>query len=103
MYRACQAALLSRGFTNTNLYGLCVGLDALFAQPDHLPVDIAKRIREAKTAKDAAYEWGHSSAADARRVLGWTVEGVREILKTLAVPGVDWTLVEPDLPEPRQK
>ena len=55
MYRCARAAINARGYRDTNVYGLGVGLQHLFLEPEELPLAFLKQLREAKDYKDAVY------------------------------------------------
>ncbi|MFH1143799.1 MAG: hypothetical protein V1774_04575 [Candidatus Eisenbacteria bacterium] len=101
LYRASRAALLSKGFMDTNLYGLCTGLEQLLIAPGELPSEVVVQLREGKSIKDSVYSGGRSSRSEAQQMLGWALPVVRRVLTLLSLPDLDPSKVDPELPEPR--
>jgi uncharacterized protein (UPF0332 family) len=103
MSRCARAAIRSRGYRDTNLYGLCVGLQKLCIEPGELPPAVVKQIREAKDIKDAVYEGHRSSPHDAKRLFQWAHGLAKAVFEQLALPGFDAGALASGLPEPTQK
>lgn len=103
-YRAAQAALRARGYRDTNMYGLCIGLEHLFVEPGLLDATSVERLREAKDQKDLVYEGGlRATPQEAHDVVLWAAALVRRILEILAIPEFDPAKVEVALPPPRPR
>ncbi len=103
-YRSAQAALRSRGYRDTNMYGLCVGLQHLFVEPGLLASQSVDLLREAKDQKDLVYEGGNrATAQEAHDMVLWAAAFVRRILEILAIPEFDPGKVDVSLPPPRQR
>lgn len=103
-YRAAQAALRARGYRDTNLYGLCIGLQNLFVEPGNLDAGSVDRLREAKDQKDLVYEGGvRATPQEAHDMVLWAATFIRRILEILAIPEFDPAKVEVELPPPRQR
>ncbi len=100
MSRCARAAINARGYRDTNLYGLCVGLQALFVDKGDLPENTVKQIREAKDLKDLVYAGGRVSPDKARRALAWLLVLAKAIFTQLALPGFDGDAIETTLPAP---
>lgn len=100
MYRCARAAINSRGYRDTNLYGLCHGLQRLFIDPEGLSGETVKRIREAKDVKDAVYSGHRASPRSARNLLAWALELAKGVFSRISLPGFDADAIELALPEP---
>jgi uncharacterized protein (UPF0332 family) len=99
IYRAARAALYSRGYRDTNLYGLCAGLQRLFVDTEEMPAESIDMLKDAKEIKDVIYEGGRSSRHESRQVLLAAQLFVKRVLKALALPDFDPESVEITLPE----
>jgi uncharacterized protein (UPF0332 family) len=103
-YRSAQAAIHSRGYRDTNMYGLCAGLQHLFVEPGLLTAESIELLREAKDQKDLVYEGGvRAGAQEAHDMIVWAAAFVRRILEILAIPEFDPAKVEVALPPSRQR
>lgn len=101
LYRAAHAALLSKGYRDTNLYGLGIGLLHLF--PDDINKADIDRLRDAKAVKDGVYASGRSSRQEAAQLLGWAQPFLRRVLALLALPDFDPAVIEASLPDTRER
>jgi len=100
-YRAARAALLASGYRDTNLFGLCAGLEHTLVEPGRLPGDEIRRLCDAKDRKDIVYEGdARASAAEADEILRWSSGFVRRMIEILALPGFDPQAVD-RAPPPR--
>jgi uncharacterized protein (UPF0332 family) len=103
-YRAAQAALRARGYRDTNMYGLCAGLQHLFVEPGLLSAESVDQLREAKDQKDLVYEDGlRATPQEAHDMVLWAAIFIRRVLEILAIPEFDPGKVEVSLPPPRQR
>jgi len=103
-YRSAQAALRSRGYRDTNMYGLCAGLQHLFVEPGLLIAESVARLSQAKDMKDLVYEGGvRATVQEAHDMVLWAAAFVRRILEILAIPEFDPGKIEVSLPPPRQR
>lgn len=100
LYRAAHAALLFKGYHDTNLYGLGIGLRQLY--PDDITAEDIDRLRDAKAVKDAVYASGRSTRQESTQLLSWALPFVRRVLTLLALPEFDPAAVETALPEARE-
>jgi uncharacterized protein (UPF0332 family) len=100
MTRCARAAINARGYRDTNLYGLEVGLKRLFVETGELPDTIGKQIRDAKDVKDAVYNGRRATPDEARRLLGWMQTFAKAVFARLALPGFDAEEVPTNIPEP---
>jgi uncharacterized protein (UPF0332 family) len=100
MSRCARAAINARGYRDTNLYGLCVGLQALFVDAGDLAEQTVKQLRDAKDLKDLVYAGGRASPDKAQNVLTWVQTMAKEVFGQLALPGFDANEIETDLPNP---
>lgn len=99
MYRCARAAINSRGYRDTNLYGLCVGLQRLFVEPEDLPESVVKQIREAKDIKDAVYDGHRASPQGARNLLQWAQTFAKGVFSRISLPGFDPDSIDTGMPE----
>lgn len=100
MSRCARAAINSRGYRDTNLYGLLIGIEHLFVETDEFPRPVIKQIRDAKDAKDAVYNGHRASAHAARNALQWSLLLAKEVFTRLSLPGFDVEEMSTALPEP---
>lgn len=100
MYRCARAALNARGYRDTNLFGLCVGLERVFLVPEGLPLAVIKQLRDAKDIKDAVYSGHRATAQHARSLLQWAQGFARTVFARVRLPGFDPTSIDISLPEP---
>ncbi len=99
MYRSARAAVYSRGYRDTNLYGLCAALQRIFVDSEELPSGSVDMLRNAKDIKDIVYEGERGSRQEARDVLLSAQQFVKGILTALALPKFDPGTIETTLPE----
>lgn len=99
MHRCARAAINSRGYKDTNLYGLLAGVERLFVEPGHLPEGTGKRISEAKDIKDSVYNGGRAGPREARTLLVTALEMAKVIFGLLKLPGFDGEAIDTTLPE----
>ncbi len=99
MFRCARAAINSRGYKDTNLFGLCVALESLFVSNQLLPANIVKQIQKAKDIKDAAYSGHKTAAKDAKELLKWALTMAKTVFQILSLPGFGPELIETTLPE----
>lgn len=99
MSRCARAAINSRGYRDTNLYGLLIGIEHLFVESEEFPRAVIKQIRDAKDAKDAVYNGHRASGHAARNALQWSLLLAKEVFTRLALPGFDAEGMETTLPE----
>jgi uncharacterized protein (UPF0332 family) len=99
LHRCARAAIASRGYKDTNLYGLLIALEHLFIEPGLLPPATIKQIRQAKDIKDSVYDSRRATFYEARQVLQWALEMAKAIFTRLALPGFDGTEIDTTLPE----
>jgi uncharacterized protein (UPF0332 family) len=103
-YRSAQAALRSRGYRETNMYGLCAGLQHLFVEPGLLTAESVSLMSQAKDQKDLVYAGDiRATPQEAHDMVLWAAAFVRRILEILAIPEFDPGKVEVSLPPPRQR
>lgn len=105
MHRCARAAINSRGYRDTNLYGLLAGLEELFVKTEQLPEGTGKRISEAKDVKDTVYNGGRASIRDARPMLLLAQNLAKAVFGLLKLPGFEADSVEvglPDRPDPQR-
>lgn len=100
MYRCARAALNARGYRDTNLYGLCVGLDRVFLTPEGLPTAVIKQLKEAKDIKDAVYSGHRATPQHARNLLQWCQNFAKMVFTRVRLPGFDPASIDVALPEP---
>ncbi len=100
MSRCARAAINARGYRDTNLFGLTVGLERLFLVPEGLPLTVTKQLREAKDVKDAVYAGHRATAHQARRALQWAQGLAKMVFTRIRLPGFDPTTIDETLPEP---
>ncbi len=100
MYRCARAALNARGYRDTNLFGLCVGLERVFLVPEGLPLAVVKQLRDAKDIKDAVYCGHRATAQHARSLLQWSLNFGRMVFARIRLPGFDPASIDVSLPEP---
>jgi hypothetical protein len=100
MYRCARAAINARGYRDTNLFGLSVGLERLFLVPEGLPMAVTKQMREAKDVKDAVYAGHRATAQQARSVLLWSQGLAKMVFTRVRLPGFDPNTIDDSLPEP---
>ncbi len=100
MYRCARAAINARGYRDTNLYGLCVGLERLFLEKEDLPAEIVKQLREAKDIKDAVYNGHRATPHHARNLLLWCQRFAKIIFTRIRLPGFEDVVIETELPQP---
>jgi len=98
LYHAARAGLLSRGYVDTNFYGLCAGVERLYVGPGHLPASVLNDLREAKSRKDLVYHGSNSSATESRQAMEWAQDFARRMLSALSLDGFDPS--EIDRPSP---
>ena len=95
LYRAAHAALLSKGYLDLNIYGLCVGIEHLFVEAGQLPSEIVIHLRDGKDIKDTVYSRQKSTSPEVEQVLEWAVSGVARIVALLAATGIDVPQIAP--------
>ena len=100
MYRCARAALNARGYRDTNLYGLCVGLERIFLVPEGLPAAVVKQLKEAKDIKDAVYGGHRATPQHARNLLQWSQSFGKMVFTRVRLPGFDPESIDVSLPEP---
>lgn len=100
MSRCARAAINSRGYRDTNLFGLAVGLERLFLVPEGLPLTVVKQLRDAKDVKDAVYAGHRATAQQARRALLWAQSLAKMVFTRVRLPGFDPDTIDETLPEP---
>jgi len=100
LHRCARAAIASRGYKDTNLYGLLIAVEHLFIEPGLLPPATTKQIRQAKDIKDSVYDSRRATFYEARQVLQWSLEMAKAIFTRLALPGFEGTQIDTALPEP---
>ncbi len=98
MLRCARAGLNARGYRDTNLYGLCVGLDELWVKTEDLQKSAIDHLRKAKDVKDSAYNGYPISPDQAKLLLTWAQTMSREILVRLALPGFEGDTIQTDIP-----
>jgi len=99
MHRCARAAVSSRGYRDTNLYGLLAALEHLFVEPGQLPEGTGKRISEAKDIKDSVYNGGRASIREARPMLLLAQNMAKAVFGLLKLPGFDANSIEAGIPE----
>jgi uncharacterized protein (UPF0332 family) len=99
MHRCARAAINSRGYRDTNLYGLLAGLEHLFVESGQLPKGTGKRISEAKDLKDTVYNGGRASIREARPMLLLAQNLVKATFEMLKLPGFESESIEVGIPE----
>ncbi len=103
LYRAAKAALLAKGYRETNLYGLTVGLKRLFVEPGKIPEQVIHQIRDAKDAKDLIYDGGRSNRGEARQIVSWAQHLLKRVFELLMLPGFEPDSIDTTLPEPKER
>jgi uncharacterized protein (UPF0332 family) len=103
IYRGGRAALFYRGFRDTNLYGLCAGLQRLFVDTGEVPAETVEIIRDAKDVKDVIYEGGRSSRQEARQMVLAAQIFLKRILTALALEGFEPDSVDVVLPDVEER
>jgi len=99
LHRCARAAIASRGYKDTNLYGLLIALEHLFIEPGLLPPMTTRQIRQAKDIKDSVYDSRRATFYEARQVLQWSQDTAKAIFARLALPGFDASMIDATLPE----
>lgn len=99
VHRCARAAINSRGYRDTNLYGLLAGIDRLFVEGHQLPEGTSKRISEAKDIKDSVYNGGRAGAREARTLLIFALELGKAVFGLLKLPGFESETIDTTLPE----
>jgi uncharacterized protein (UPF0332 family) len=99
LFRCARAAIKSKGYKETNLYGLCAAVQKLFVDEDLLPAMIIKQIKRAKDIKDAVYNDHRVSHRDARELLKWTLIMASDVFSIVNLPGFSSDQIETTLPE----
>jgi uncharacterized protein (UPF0332 family) len=100
LHRCARAAIASRGYKDTNLYGLLIALDHLFVETGLLPPTTSRQIRQAKDIKDSVYDSRRATFHEARQVLQWSQDLAKAVFARLALPGFDAAQIDTTLPEP---
>jgi uncharacterized protein (UPF0332 family) len=100
MYRSARAAIHARGYVDTNLFGLCVGLERLFIVPEGLSLAMVRQLREAKDVKDAVYAGHRATSHQARAMLLWSQSLAKMVISRVRLPGFDPDSIDDSLPEP---
>ncbi|MFC1572393.1 hypothetical protein ACFL6M_02230 [Candidatus Eisenbacteria bacterium] len=103
MLRCARAAINSRGYRDTNLYGLCIGLQELLVEGGELSANVVKEIRTAKDIKDAVYSGHRASYRDARQLLQWAQFLARDVFKLVALPGFEAGEISTVIPDPPER
>ena len=98
MTRCARAAIKARGYKDTNLYGLQVGLGRLWVETGELYPEIGKQISDAKDVKDAVYNGRRATQEEAQRLLGWAQDFAKIVFTHLALPGFDPDEIKTDIP-----
>ena len=99
MHRCARAAINSRGYRDTNLYGLLAAIDKLYVEQNHLPEGTSKRISEAKDIKDSVYNGGRAGPREARTLLIFALDLAKAVFGLLKLPGFDADAIDTALPE----
>lgn len=99
LFRCARAAIKSRGYKETNLFGLCTAVQRLFVDEELLSPLIIKQIKRAKDIKDAVYSDHRVSHRDARELLKWTLIMAKEVFSLVNLPGFSSDQIETTLPE----
>jgi uncharacterized protein (UPF0332 family) len=100
MLRSARAGLNARGYRDTNLYGLCIGIEELWVETGDLGKNVIDQLRKAKDVKDSAYNGYPISQEQAKALLVWSQDLGREIFGRLALPGFDAEAIPTGLPVP---
>jgi uncharacterized protein (UPF0332 family) len=103
IYKGGRAALFYRGFRDTNLYGLCTGLQRLFVDTGEIPGESIEIIRDAKEIKDVIYEGGRSSRHEARQMVLAAQIFLKRILTALKLEGFEPESLDVTLPEVEER
>jgi|GEM_PF-2403226 len=98
MLRCARAGLNSRGYRDTNLYGLCIGLEELWVKTGDLEKSIIDHLRKAKDVKDSAYNGYPISPDQAKMLLNWAQVMGKEIISRLALPGFNGDDIQIGMP-----
>jgi len=100
LYRCARAAVNSKGYRDTNLFGLCAAVQKLFVDADELPRDTVRQIRDGKDVKDAVYDGHRANRGQARTLLQDALVIGKTVFTRLALPGFDAGEIETTIPEP---
>lgn len=98
MLRCARAGLNARGYRDTNLYGLCIGIEELWVETGDLEKNVVDQLRKAKDVKDSAYNGYPISQDQAKALLVWAQDLGREIFSRLSLPGFDADSIATGLP-----
>ena len=99
LYRCSRAAINSRGYKDTNLYGLCAAIEKLCGETDEMPREVIKQIREGKDIKDAVYDGHRATQGQARQVLQAALNVGKYVFAKLSLPGFEAEEIETTIPE----
>ena len=99
MLRCARAGLNARGYRDTNLYGLCIGIEELWVETGDLQKNVVDQLRKAKDVKDSAYNGYPISQDQARALLDWSQNLGKEIFSRLALPGFNADELKTGIPE----
>jgi uncharacterized protein (UPF0332 family) len=89
MTRLARAAVNSRGYRDTNLYGLLTALEHLLVEKGDLRKETTADIREAKDLKDSVYAGRRAQGRDARQLLVAAHLLAKQVFAMLSLPGFE--------------
>ncbi|MDD5342055.1 MAG: hypothetical protein PHI73_01850 [Patescibacteria group bacterium] len=102
MLHCAKVALGLRGFRNTNLWSLEVGLRHWFIDSvvpaDRLPSAHLGHMRDGKTIKDSVHEGKRAQRSEARNLLIWAHDFLRVMFSRLRLQGFEAERVPTQLP-----
>jgi uncharacterized protein (UPF0332 family) len=81
MFHACKSLLFSIGYVEKSHDCLIVAVQELFVDSGLLPVTLARTVRDAKSAREAA-DYGLTYSDDAARMIVQDAEEVYRIVTT---------------------
>ncbi len=99
LYRCSRAAINSRGYRDTNLYGLCAAVEKLFVETEEMPREVIRQIKEGKDIKDAVYDGHRATQSQARAVLQSALNVGKYVFTKLSLPGFEGQEIETTIPE----
>ncbi len=99
MTRLARAAVNSRGYRDTNLYGLLTALEHLLIEPGDLRKETTADIREAKDLKDSVYSGRRAQGRDARQLLVAAHLLAKQVFAMLLLPGFEDIEIPTEMPQ----
>ncbi len=99
MTRLARAAINSRGYRDTNLYGLLTALDHLLIENGELRKETTAEVREAKDMKDSVYSGRRAHHRDARQILVSSHLLAKQVFGMLSLPGFEDLEIPTEVPQ----